>query len=250
MMRGAETEEGTGGMRASDLMTTAVVAVTPGTPVADIAHLLADRGISAVPVLGPAGELLGIVTEADLLRRVAGEPENRGRGWFATLLAGRAGAEAERYARLHGDKARDVMTTDLVTVEEDTPAEEIARLMEERRVKRVPVLRADGRRLAGIVSRADLLGLLLSPPAAAAEVGGRPPDERIRRAVEAAMRGQPWADTYMVYPEVRDGVVTFHGFCRSEAVPKALRVLAERVPGVRGVAFDLQPPPIFALGVP
>lgn len=230
---------------ARDLMTSNVVTVTPETPVADIAHLLASRGISAVPVLGSGGRLLGIVTEADLVRRVAGEPAGRKRGWFATLLTRRVGAEAERYARLHGSKARDVMTTDLVTVEEDAPAEEIARLMEERRVKRVPVLREG--RLAGIVSRADLLGLALSRVAPAE---GQPSDERIRRAVEAAMREQPWADAYMVYPAVEDGIVTFHGFCRSPAVPKALRVLAERVPGVRGVEVELEPPPPFMLGVP
>lgn len=242
---GQTRRKGYRGMRARDLMTTNVVTVSPGAPVADIAHLLADRGISAVPVLGPEGELLGIVTEADLVRRVAGEPEGRGRGWFATLLAGRAGEEAERYARLHGGKAQDVMTTDLAAVEEDTPAREIARLMEERRVKRVPVLR--GGRLAGIVSRADLLGLVLSGSETADE---QPTDERIRRAVEAAMREQPWADAYMVYPAVREGVVTFHGFCRSPSVSRALRVLAERVPGVRGVELKLDPPPPFVLGVP
>ena len=230
---------------ARDLMTTDVVSVTPETPIADIARLLASRGISAVPVLGPDGRLEGIVTEADLVRRVAGEPAGRKSGWFATLLTRRARAEADRYARMHGGKARDVMTTDLVTVEEGTPAHEIARLMEERRVKRVPVLREG--RLAGVVSRADLLGLALSDAGATEE---QPSDERIRRAVEASLREQPWADAYMVYPAVQDGVVTFHGFCRSPAVPKALRVLAERIPGVKRVELRLEAPPPFVLGVP
>jgi CBS domain-containing protein len=232
-------------MLAKDLMTTAVVTVTPGTPVGEIANLLASRGISAVPVLEADGRMVGLVTEADLVRRVAGEASGRKPGWFATLLTGGAGAEAERYARLHGGRASDVMSVDLVTVKEETPAGDIARIMEERRVKRVPVLR-DGR-LAGIVSRADLLGLALSAPAADGEPVS---DERIRRAVEAAMREQPWADAFSVYPAVAAGVVTFHGYCRSPSVAKALRVLAERVPGVKGVDMQLTAPPPFVLGIP
>jgi len=232
-------------MHAKDLMSTTVVTVTPETPVAEIASLLASRGISAVPVLEADGRMVGIVTEADLVRRLVGEISGRKSGWFTTLLRGRAGDEAERYARMHGGRASEVMSTDLVTVEEDTPADTIARIMEERRVKRVPVLR-DGR-LAGIVSRADLLRLAFSTPAVGDE---QVSDERIRRAVEAAMREQPWADAYLVYPAVVAGVVTFHGFCRSPSVPKALRVLAERLPGVKGVEMQLVPPPPFVLGVP
>lgn len=138
------------------------------------------------------------------------------------------------------------MTTEVVSVAEDTPAERIAELMEEKRLKRVPVLR-DGK-LAGLVSRADLLRLAFTPPAPTPE--GEASDERIRRAVEAAMREQPWADVNIVYPTVEKGVVTFHGFCRSDSVPKALRVLAERVPGVKAVELKLEPPPALMLGVP
>jgi CBS domain-containing protein len=232
-------------MHAKDLMSTTVITVTPDTRVAEVARLLADRGISAVPVLGPEGELLGIVTEADLVRRLAGEAALRPRGWFRALLAGRAGDAAKDYARLHGQLAGDVMTTDLVAVEEETPAEEIAQLMEERRVKRVPVLR-DGR-LVGIVARADLLGLAFTAPLPSEEEAS---DSRLRRAVERALRDQPWANAHLVFPSVEGGVVTFHGWCRSPEVPRALRVLAEGVPGVKGVAMDLREPPAFLLGVP
>lgn len=232
-------------MRARDLMTATVVTVTPETRLADVAHLLADRGISAVPVLGPGGEVQGIVTEADLVRRLAGEASSRPRGWFRAILAGGAGDTAKGFARLHGQLAGDVMTTELVAVTEDAPAEEIARLMEERGVKRVPVLR-DGR-LVGIVSRADLLGLAFGG-AAAPEVAVS--DARLRQEVERALRGQPWADAYLVFPSVEGGVVTFHGWCRSPDVPRALRVLAEGLPGVKGVQMDLHQPPGFLLGVP
>jgi CBS domain-containing protein len=232
-------------MRARDLMTTNVVTVTPEARLADVAALLADRGISAVPVLGPAGTLEGIVTEADLVRRLAGEAAARPRGWLRALLAGRADDTAKGFARLHGQRAGDVMTTNVVAVGEEAPAEEIAAMMETRGVKRVPVLR-DGM-LVGIVSRADLLGLVFGA-AKAQEVAVS--NARLLKEVQRALRGQPWADAYLVFPSVEEGVVTFHGWCRSSDVPRALRVLAEGLPGVRGVEMELRAPPAFMLGVP
>jgi CBS domain-containing protein len=94
-------------LRARDLMTPDVVTVPPETPVVAIARLLAERGFSAVPVTGAAGRLLGIVTEADLIRRLAGE--ERPAGWFSSLFADPA-RQAVRYARTHGATAGDVMT--------------------------------------------------------------------------------------------------------------------------------------------
>ena len=232
-------------MLARDLMTTSVTTVTPDTRLGDVAHLLADRGISAVPVLGPEGELQGIVTEADLVRRLAGESAGRPRGWFRALLAGRATGTAKDFARLHGQRAGDVMTTELVTVGEEMPAGDIAQLMEERGVKRVPVLRYG--KLVGIVSRADLLGLAFGP---AATPEAAVSDARLLREVERALRAQPWADAHLVFPSVEDGVVTFHGWCRAPEVQRALRVLAEGVVGVKGVQMDLREPPGFLLGVP
>lgn len=92
-----------------------------------------------------------------------------------------------------------------------------------------------------------MLGLAFAAPA---EPTADASDARIRRGVEAAMRQQPWADAYLVFPAVQDGVVTFKGWCRAPAVPRALRVLAEGVPGVRGVELQLREPPGFLLGVP
>ncbi|TCZ53424.1 CBS domain-containing protein [Roseicella aquatilis] len=228
-------------MRAKDLMSTEVVTVSPETPMAALARLLADRGISAVPVVEADGKVAGIVTEADLVRRLAGT-EERPRGWFRNLLASAPG-DAGRYARAHGTTVRDVMTTNLISAGEEATAEEIARLMEEHRVKRVLVLREG--RLVGIVSRADLLEAMLAPsetPAAGAE------DARIRRAVQAAMAEQSWAKPYFIWPTVERGVVTFHGFCGAPEVTRALRVLAEAVPGAQGVEMRIEAPPPSLFG--
>lgn len=224
-------------LRARDLMTPDVVTVPPETPVLTIARMLADRGISAAPVLDPQGLLLGIVTEADLIRRLAGE-EDRPAGWFASLFADQE-RDAARYARTHGVTARDVMTAEVVAVDPDTPASAVAHLMEDRGIRRVMVTQEG--RLKGIVSRADLLRALVAPPREAGELS----DDRIRRAVLAAMKKEPWADTFYTMVDVRDGVVEFHGFSRSAAVQRGLRVLAENVPGVKSVTDNTQPMPAY-----
>jgi CBS domain-containing protein len=224
-------------LRARDLMTADVVTVPPETPVMAMARLLADRGISAVPVVDAQGQVLGIVTEADLVRRLAGEAD-RPAGWFASLF-GNQERDAEHYARTHGVTARDVMTAAVVAVDPDTLASQVAHQMEERGIRRVLVTQ-DGR-LKGLVSRADLLRALVAPP----PEGGEFPDERIRRAVMAAMKKEPWADTFYTLVEVKDGVVEFHGFSRSAAVQRGLRVLAENVPGVKGVVDQTQPMPAY-----
>jgi CBS domain-containing protein len=226
---------------ARDLMTRNVVGVPPETPVAAVARLLAERGISAVPVLDGTGAVLGVVNEADLIRRLADEGE-RPRGWLADLFEDPYAAAA-RYARAHGATAADVMTRPVVAVAEETSIAHVARLMEEKGIRRVLVLAEDGR-LRGLVSRADLLRALASPPPAEGDAS----DEGIRRAVLAAMRGQPWADAFHTMVEVKDGVVHLHGFARSEAVRRALHVLAEGVLGVRGVVDATRPLPAHLYG--
>lgn len=224
-------------LTARDLMTPDVVTVPPETPVVAIARLLGERGISAVPVLDTAGTLLGIVTEADLVRRLAGE-EDKPSSWLATLFADPAD-QAERYARTHGATARDVMTEEVVVVEPETSAPHIAHMMEDLKIRRVLVVE-DGR-LVGLVSRADLLRALVAPP----PVEGDLSDDRIRRAVLAAMKKQPWTDTFYTLVEVKDGVVEFHGFMRSEGIKRGLRVLAETVPGVKAVVDKTEPMPTY-----
>ncbi len=217
-------------LRARDLMTTEVVTVPPATPATSLARLLADRGISAAPVTDAEGRLLGIVTEADLLRRLAGA-EDKPAGWLRRLFRD-PDRQAEQYARTHGMEARDVMTDEVVSVEPDATAEHCAHLMEERRVKRLPVVR-DGR-LAGVVSRADLLRAVLEPPA---RIGteAQAHDDRIRAALRKEMRAQPWAGSLYTFADVENGVVTLHGFVRSEEVRRGLRVLASRIEGVERV---------------
>ena len=226
-------------MQAKDLMSRAVIVAQPDMPVAALAEMIAARGISAAPVLQEDGTPVGIVTEGDLIRRLADEPPGPLR-WFFSLF-GQSQSLVQRYVKAHGATAQDVMTRTLVTVREDASAEDVARAMEKHHVRRVLVL-SEGK-LTGIVSRADLLRALLRP----AQVSGGARDDRtILQALTKAMRAQPWADTYWVFPDVRDGVVTLHGFARSPEMRVALKLLAKEVPGVREVKDEMDDMPLLA----
>ena len=109
--------------------------------------------------------------------------------WFFNLFKD-SSKLADRFSKAHGKTARDVMTAELATVGEDATADDIAKLMEARNIRRVPVVK-DGR-LAGIVSRADLLRAVLAPKSQEA-LGD---DAAILRAALSAMRDQPWVDSF------------------------------------------------------
>jgi CBS domain-containing protein len=231
-------------MRARDIMTSDIVTVPPDMPTEALATLMAERHISGAPVVDAEGRLVGLVTDGDLMRRLSAK-EDKPASFFAALL-GATADQAASYARAHGRRVRDLMSTELATVAEDATVEEVAHILETRRIRRVPVVR-DGQ-LVGVVSRADLLRAVMAPvhagPAAEAS------DPRIRRAIHAAMAEQPWISARFVFPMVQDGVVTFHGFLGSQQALTALRVLAEGVDGVKQVVFDTTPPPRMMLGVP
>jgi len=165
--------------QAQSLMTRSVVTVLPTTQVREIAQILCERGISAVPVVDATGRVLGLVTEADLIRRLAGL-DDAPLGWLGGLFADPA-KRAERYARTHGMVAEDIMTQNVVSVAGNTPASAIAQLMEQNNIRRVLVI--DGGQMAGIVSRADLLHALTMPQEEAPGLV----DEHIRQAVMEAI---------------------------------------------------------------
>lgn len=146
-------------MLAKDLMTRDVIAVTPDTPAHEVARQLLDHGISAVPVIDTTGAPIGMVSEGDLIGRDGGERDSR-RDWWLALLAEGQQLSLEFLAsiRRNNETARHLMAAPVVTVQETTQASEIARLLAQYRIKRVPVVR-DGR-VVGIVSRADLLRAL------------------------------------------------------------------------------------------
>ena len=146
-------------MNAAQVMTHPPVSAGPTMSVREIAKLLLQHAISAVPIIDASGTLLGIVSEGDLIRRRDVARDERASWWLEVLAEGQDLAP-ELLAYIHsGDRlARDVMTREVITVEEQTPLLEVVRLLEQHGIKRVPVLRQG--RVVGIVSRADLLRAL------------------------------------------------------------------------------------------
>ena len=230
-------------MHAADVMTRNVITVDPGATVQAVAGLLSERGISGAPVVDASGQLVGIISEGDLLRRTeigTNAPGSVRRSWW---LEDVATARARDYVKSHGRTVRDIMTRDVVSVTDDTDLSEIARLLETNRIKRVPVLH-DGK-IVGIVSRSNLVRALsaVQTPTATATTDG---DRAIRARLLTELQEQKWANR--IWPQdiiVSDG--TAHLWFTSDesnATMQAARVAAENVPGVRGVEVHIAPAPI------
>lgn len=214
-----------------DVMTSAVVSVGPGTPFKEIVRTLQRHRITAVPVVRAGGEVLGVVSEGDLL------PKEEFRGSSPTILspsgpAPAAGGPAparrpEDLLKAGSARAADLMTSPAVTVEAGDTLALAARLMARAKVKRLPVVGADGR-LCGIVSRGDLLKVFLRPDEEIAE--------EVRREIVAYLfPGEPSP----VRVRVTDGVVTLSGrIGDTSRVPVAAR-LVRSVEGVVDVRWDL-----------
>src|SRR5246127_395775 len=191
-------------MRARDVMVRAVATTTPETTVEKVARLMINLRISGVPVLDGNGQLVGIVTEGDLLRRAeTGTKRQRSRWseWFSANS--RLAAE---YIKSHARRVEDVMTREVVTVGELADLGEIAELMETRHIKRIPVVH-DGK-IVGIVSRADLLQVLASGGTTPADKNS---DSLIRERLLAELRTQEWASSAEANVVVSDGIVHFWG---------------------------------------
>lgn len=211
---------------AKDIMTTSIVTVEPATTVRQIALLLAEKHISAVPVVDH-GALLGIVSEGDLIhRRELGTATERG-PWSD------ASDEPEtvkaNHAKSHGMHARDVMTRDVVTVSEDTSLVAIARTFEARRVKRVPVMR--GARLVGIVSRANIVRALATRPEGSPGPAGSD-DDMIRYKVIETLMGIPGTSPWATTVTVTNRVVELGGGVEEEASRDRSRIAVENLPYV------------------
>jgi CBS domain-containing protein len=219
-------------LTAADVMTRDVVTVDPEKPVRDIAELLYTRRISGVPVVDANGRVIGLVSEGDLIAHAAIVGEQH-RSWWLSLFADES-VTAGDYLKAHGRTARDVMTTNVVSIEETTTLAEIAETLHRHRIKRVPVIR--GGKLVGIVTRGNLLQAL-------ATLKTEPPrtvdDRTIHDQLMRELRDQPWAHVLDV--KVENGVVHLHGTFQTEDERRALRVAAENVPGVKRVEDRLTP---------
>jgi CBS domain-containing protein len=216
-------------MKAADVMVANVITVGPDACVKDVAHILLTNRISAVPVVGADGKLLGIVSEGDLLRRTETDTSRR-YSWLQMLITGRD-TLAAHYVKENSRKVVDVMTKSLVTAMPETPLREIATLLEKHAIKRVPIVRNG--KLVGIVSRANLMQALASLPDELEPTG--PHDFVLREKIVARIAAEPWARSSLINVIVHDGSVDLWGVVSTPNEKDAVRVAAEITPGVRAV---------------
>jgi CBS domain-containing protein len=219
-------------MKARDVMVPDVITVSPELDVKAVANTLVTNGISGVPVVDANKKIVGIISEGDLMRRVVLGPERKRSWWLEIFSPDQQWAE---FAKLHGRKAKDVMTRRVITVEPDTSLQEIANLFEEHGIKRVPVVKNG--QLVGIVSRANLMQALASRGLAFFDRAET--DEDLRHAVMSKIHELPWTGS-IVDVIVDRGVVNLWGVVRTEEEKNALRVVAEGTPGVRAVKDHLR----------
>lgn len=147
-------------MRALDIMTPSVVTATPDMTIHDAARLFVDHHISGMPVVDATGQVVGIVSQGDLLHRAENGTGHGKRPWWLEFLLSSPREQAARYVKEHGRLVGDVMSNQVISIFEDMPLDQIADLMERRHLKRVPVL-TEGK-LVGIVSRSNLIRALVA----------------------------------------------------------------------------------------
>ena len=218
-------------MQAKDIMTTQVITVGPDAAVREIAVLLSEKGISAVPVVDH-GEVVGVVSEGDLIHRQELGTEGHKKRWSWLRIFEDREAVAAIEAKAHGMHARDVMTRNLISVSERASLAEIADTLEGNNVKRLLVMRES--KLVGIISRANIVRALAARPGGA-QAPVSSDDEEIRIKVMDTLENikgtSPWLTTVIV----SNGDVDLYGTVEDETKRDPSRIAVEEISYVKNV---------------
>ena len=218
-------------MRAKDVMSNGTTSLGDDATVKEAIELLINTGVSAMPVLDKDGIMIGIVSEADLIR--CASPE----AWQREL------ADDSVVEKGPSQPVTEVMTKTVITVDENLPLAEVAKVMSVQRVKRVPVTR--GKSVVGVLSRVDLLKALLSRRPAApvfptkAEPVPLSATEMLQSAVTAALSGHSWSVARRGDVVVNGGIAHLWGVVPSTNVLEAYRIAAAKVPGIKSVQIHM-----------
>jgi len=220
-------------MKAEDVMTREVISIDPDSTVLQAARLMLQHHISGLPVIDHSGNLVGVLSEGDFLRRRETKTEKRRSRWLEFLMGpGRIAAE---YSHSHGSKVSEVMTKEVISVDVATLLEDIVDVMERKRIKRVPVL--CGGLVVGIITRSNLMHAMVSLARVAQP--GATDDASIREKLLAEIRKEQWAPAASINVVVHDGVVELWGVIVDERQRQALKVAAENIAGVKAIKDHL-----------
>lgn len=144
-------------MRAKEIMTRQLVTAKPETPVTEVAQLMMEHRISAVPVVTPDQRLLGIVSDTDLLQRREVGMQRLPRSWWLALFNSKDRLTSS-VDRTESNLAENIMTTPAISIDQEATIEDVARLFLTRKINQAPVVH--GGKLVGIVSRGDLVSAI------------------------------------------------------------------------------------------
>jgi CBS-domain-containing membrane protein len=206
-------------MIVSDVMTREVASVRPEAELKDAVFLMMDRKLSGLPVVDKDGQVVGMITEGDLLRRAEIGTQGEEPGWFELLFT--PGSAAFDYVRTHSRKVGMLMSANVVSIAPTAELAEAARLMRKLGLKRLPVIE-DGR-LVGILARADLLRALAGALESCVPVS----DSELLSRISTELKEQGWAPKANVHVSVDDGVVELSGLVTDMRQRDALCALAE-----------------------
>jgi CBS domain-containing protein len=201
-------------------MTEGVLSVTPGASLREAATVLVEHRVSGLPVIDDVGEVVGVLSETDIVMKASGGTERSGYlAWFfdSDLTGEKVAAETVGQA----------MSSPAVTITPDRTVHEAARIMIEERVNRLPVVR-DGK-LVGILTRSDIVRAFTRTDA---ELASEIDEDILRRTF--------WAEPGSVAVAVSDGRVTLTGEVETEVDREMLPLFVSRVPGVVAVSTDLR----------
>lgn len=226
-------------MRAKHVMVAPVKVGRADMTVREVAKVLTENGISALPIIDNQGHVVGIVSEGDLIHR-AEIGTQKHRSWWLSMFVSNIQL-AQEYAQAHSKLVRDVMTNEVISVSPETPLTEIAELFERHRIKRVPVCENGG--LVGIVTRANLVQAIATAPQ---KVHDNLNDEQIREKAQKRLAAEHWANPNTVNITVNNGAVHLWGTITSEAERKAIHVAVENIAGVKEIKDNLNLEPLPA----
>jgi CBS domain-containing protein len=208
-------------MTVEELMSRDVLTVAPETPLKEVAALLSRHLISGLPVCDAGGHVLGVVSEADILRKEGGRGPERP-GLLSWLFEG----DEDSLAKVTARTAGEAMTSPAITIKPERPVSEAARLMVDRQINRLPVV-LDGE-LVGIVTRADLVRAF-----------HRPDEEILREISEDVLLRTLWIQPDRVTISVERGEVSLAGEVENRTQAELAVLYVRRVPGVVAVTSEL-----------
>lgn len=208
-------------MRVKDVMTKTVIGVLPQATVADALDIMMRSRVSGLPVIDETESLVGIISEADFLHRSELDTAHHAPWVESIFLPGRA---AEIHARAHARRVNEIMSARVATIDENASLGEAVALMENRHVKRLPVV--GGGKVVGMITRADFVRALTLFLRQRNDVAFS--DGEIKRRIEGEMQAVANVDI-----AVENGVVSLQGTLSDERERKAIHALVESVEGVR-----------------